>query len=554
MTIEKSSNDANVRPDVQEAIRCAQEYLLAQQHPQGYWVGELEADASVSAGYVPIMYFMLGKVDPIRQAKAVSYVRSKQNPDGSWSTFPGGPGDLNVSIQVYFALKLAGVPAVETFMLQGREFILAQGGVRSANVFTKIWLALFGQYDWRDVPRVPPEVVFLPNWFYFNIYDFASWSRATIMALSIVLTTRPVCIVPESANVLELYAGADNMHNVRLGNKQRLLSWRSFFLLADRFFKVWERLPFQPGRKAALRRVEAWIVEHQEADGSWGGIMLPWMYSLFALKSLGYQLDHPVIARGLAGIEDFIVEDDTTLRLQPAVSPVWDTAWSIVALRESGLAADHPALQKAARWLLKQENRHAGDWKVKNPQLQPGSWSFEFNNNWYPDLDDTALVPRALRLVQLGPEQAGDVTRAVERALGWILGMQSKDGGWASFDRDNDKQFLAYVPFADFMSPLDPTCADVTAHVVELLSDVTCNSNQAVQDAMRRAINYLKATQESDHAWYGRWGVNYIYGTGLALAALAASGEDLNQDYIQGAADWLAAHQNPSGGWGESCQ
>jgi len=531
-----------------EAIQRARQHLLARQQGGGYWQGELEADASVTAGYIHLMTFMTGAVDPARKRKIIAYVRSRQNPDGSWSVYAGGPGDLNVSIQIYLDLKLAGAAASEDWMLRTQEFIRAQGGVMKSSVFTKVWLALFGQFDWDGVPSIPPEIIFFPNWFYFNIYEFASWSRATIMALAIVTTLRPVCAIPAEAGVSELYLEAPTARDLAVGQRRGGLNWHNFFLAADRLFKAWERRPRQPGRAEALRRVEQWIVQHQESDGSWGGIMLPWIYSLYALKSLGYSLDHPAITQGLGGLEDFIIEDERTLRLEPAVSPVWDTAWSVLALREAGLPARHPALQRAARWLLSKEIRHAGDWKVKNPHTEPGGWAFEFHNDWYPDLDDSAVVPRALQAVNLPPEQQSARAQAVERALNWVTAMQSKDGGWAAFDRDNNRQFLAYAPFVDFMSPLDPTCADVTAHVLEFLAEVEPHG-----ESLPLAVAYLRQKQEQVGAWYGRWGVNYIYGTGLTLTGLRAAGEDMTQPYIQKAVDWLTVHQNLDGGWGESC-
>ncbi len=534
---------------VQAALRKAQAHLLGLQSPEGYWVGELEADVSVSAGYVPLMYHVLGTVDPVRRQKVVNFVRSKQNPDGSWSSHNGGPGDLNVSIQTYFDLKLAGVSAEETFMRRARNFVLLGGGICKSNIFTKIWLALFGQYPWEGTPALPPEVILLPNWFHVNIYEFASWSRATIVALTVVLTNKPTCPVPDYAQVPELYLEPEGQRDYSLGKIRNPFSWKAFFLMMDSLLKLYEKLPVKPARGLAFRKTEQWIVEHQEADGSWAGIMLPWIYSLIALKSLGYPLSHPVMELGLKGLEGFIAEDKSTMRLQPATSPVWDTAWSVIALEESGLPSDHPALRKAASWLLSQHVTVGGDWQVKNPKTEPACWAFEFDNDLYPDLDDSAVVCRALRRVQLseGHEQAKG--RAIDRTIRWVTSMQSKDGGWSAFDRDNDKSILSQIPFADFMSPLDPTCADVTAHAVELLGETK-------QDpaSLQRALSYLKASQEADGSWYGRWGVNYLYGTGLVLAALAAADRDPNQGYIQRACSWLAFRQNPDGGWGESCE
>jgi squalene-hopene/tetraprenyl-beta-curcumene cyclase len=531
------------------AIQAAQAYLLSIQQPPGCWSGELESDASVTAGYIPLFYFMLGKVDPHRQTKVVKQLLSKQNPDGSWSTNPAAPGDLNVSIQAYFALKLAGISANEAPLQLARQFILSKGGISRANVFTRIWLALFGQVEYSELPSIPPELIFFPDRFYFNIYEFASWSRETIMALCLVLSIKPVCKLPVHARLSELYVAPSGQRSASRPSTARIFSWKRFFALLDGIFKAWDKLPYHPGRKQALRRVEAWVVEHQERDGSWGGIMLPWIYSLMALKSLGYGLDHPVIARGMAGLEAFILEDEQTLRMQPSVSPVWDTAWSLIALREAGLPADHPRLQQAAHWLLGQEIRKRGDWKVKNPKTQPGGWAFEFFNDWYPDLDDSAVVPRALLNIQLSEPLEQEKSQAIQRALNWVLDMQSKNGGWAAFDRDNNKQFLDHTPFADFMSPLDPTCADVTAHVIELLS----TTGQG-QPALAKARSYLKQTQEPDGAWFGRWGVNYIYGTGLTMAGLAACGEDPKGAAIRRAAAWLTSHQHQDGGWGETCE
>jgi len=533
---------------VGQAIKRTQEYLLRAQSEEGYWVGVLEADASVAAGYIPLMYFLTGSVDPERQQKVINYLRIKQKRDGSWTAYFDGPGDISVTIQNYFALKLAGISPQEPFMKQAREFVLAHGGITKANVLTKIWLSIFGQYDWWGTPSIPPELVLLPNWFYFNIYEFASWSRATIMALMVVLTTKPLCRVPEFADVSELYVEAESSRNYSLGKAKKAFSWETFFLCLDRLFKAWERLPWKPGRNRALKKAEKWIVAHQEADGSWGGIMLPWVYSLIALKGLGYSLDHPVIAKGMAGLESFLVEDSQTLWLQPATSPVWDTAWAVVALSESGLPSEHPALVKTARWLLKEEIRISGDWQVKNPRTEPGCWAFEFENDLYPDIDDTALVARALCHVRLPEEEEKNKAGAIKRGLDWTLSMQSKDGGWGAFDRDNNKEFLAHIPFADFMTPLDPSSPDVTAHVIELLGELKLHNL-----SLRKAITYLKKGQEPDGAWYGRWGVNYVYGTGLVLAGLQAVGENMSQDYVGQAASWLESHQNEDGGWGETC-
>lgn len=511
-------------------------------------MGELEADASVTAGYLPLMFFMTRQIDARRRDRVVNYVKSQQQADGSWSTYYGGPGDLSVTIQAYFSLKLAGVSPEEPLMRRARDFILNRGGITRANVFVKIWLALFGQFNWSQIPSLPPEIIFLPNWSYFNIYEFASWSRATIMALSVVLTLKPVCPVPDSAQLSELYAGPEGNQNYS-DKGEGLFSWRGFFLLLDQLFKAWEKLSVKPGRRLALRKTEQWIIDHQDADGSWGGIMLPWVYSLFALKSLEYPLDHPVIDKGLKGLEGFIIEDSTTLRLQPAVSPVWDTAWTLLALVETDLDTNHPSLGRAAHWLLKEQIRVGGDWQVKNPKTEPGGWAFEFDNDLYPDIDDTAVVSRALFKTRLAEPEEGHKAGAIRKGLSWVLGMQSNNGGWAAFDRNNNNKILEHIPFADFMTPVDPTSPDVTAHAVELMGLLDSSAS-----SLAKGISYLKHCQQPDGAWYGRWGVNYIYGTGLVLAALRAAGEDMTRDYVQRAASWLISCQNKDGGWGETCQ
>jgi squalene-hopene/tetraprenyl-beta-curcumene cyclase len=532
---------------LQEAIERTQAYLLQHQARDGYWAADLESDVTVTAGYIPLMRFM-GIVQTEREQKIVDLLQSRQLADGGWPSYNGGPGDLNVSVQAYFALKLAGIPADRPFMKRARSFVLSQGGAGQTHTFTKILIALFGQFEWKGLPSLPPELMLLPSWSPFTIYDFASWARATIVDLMVILTRKPVCAVPKDRGISELYTEPWDQIDWSLPAADKRLSWHSFFLSADRFFKLWEALPFQPGRKKALARAVQWIVDHQEADGSWGGIMLPWVYSLIALKDLGYPLDHPVIAKGLAGLEGFIVEDESTFLLQPAVSPVWDTALTTIALSDSGLPADHPALVQAGRWLLDRHVLTAGDWQIQNPRTQPGAWSFEFDNDLYPDVDDTAVVPLALMRVRLPDEDAKQA--AIARGLAWILDLQSRNGGWAAFDRDNDMQILAHLPYGDFMTPLDPTSVDVTAHVVEFLAR---SGDERGRAALDRALQYLKDEQEADGAWYGRWGVNYIYGTAAALPALREAGQDMEQNWIRRAVAWLGAHQNADGGWGEGC-
>jgi squalene-hopene/tetraprenyl-beta-curcumene cyclase len=534
---------------LEEAMIKSRGYLINHQSDQGFWVGELEADASVTAGYIPLMYFMQGKVDPVKQAKAINYVKSKQNTDGSWSAYYKGPGDLNVTIQVYFALKLGGVTASDPCLQKAREFILDGGGLMKANTITRIWLAVFGQFDYKGTPSIPPECIFSPNWFVLNIYEFASWSRETILALMLILSLKPVCKVPEEANISELFLEPPEKRYFTPAQRGGLFCWKNFFLNLDSIFKTLEKSPLKPLRKPALRKVTDWVLEHQEKDGSWGGIMLPWVYSLIALKSLGYPDYHPAIRTGMNGLKIFLIEDEKTLRLQPAVSPVWDTAWVTIALIESGLPLNHYTLRKSIKWLMEKEIKSKGDWKVKNPYTSPGCWSFEFDNDIYPDIDDTAVVSRALIRYNLPGNEDPTRVEAAKRGLNWIEAMQSSDGGWAAFDRDNNKLLLNHVPYGDFITPTDHTSADVTAHALELFGVL------GVKDYSRqKALAYLKTTQLEDGSWYGRWGVNYIYGTGLSLVSLKAAGEDMGQEYITRAVGWLISKQNEDGGWGETCE
>jgi squalene-hopene/tetraprenyl-beta-curcumene cyclase len=530
---------------LKRAIARTRDYLLEQQHPDGYWVAELESDVSVTAGYIPFMHY-LGVDVGDRERKVLQTLRDAQLPEGGWGSYWGGPGNLDVSIQAYLSLKLLGRSASEPMMERARAFILAQGGIERANTFTKIMLALFGQYDWARLPSLPPELLLLPNWFPITIYDFASWARATIVALSVVIAHRPVHSLSEAQALHELTLEPGGASG---SSRDPLWSWETGFRVTDRVLKAWERVPCKPGRARALREAERWILAHQDRDGSWGGIMLPWVYSLVALRCLGYANDHPAMARGLEGMEGFIVEEDDTMRLQPAVSPVWDTAYATIALREAGLPPDHPALVQAAGWLLEKQVLCGGDWQVKRPHAEPGGWAFEFENDRYPDIDDSVLVPMALLTVQTpDPDRKRE---AVARAVDWVLDMQSRQGGWAAFDVDNDMEMLAHIPFADFMTPLDPVSVDVTAHVVELLGRLEYD---AAHSALQHAVTYLRREQQENGTWFGRWGVNYIYGTAAVLMALREIGEDPEGDAVRRAVRWLKQHQDQDGGWGESCR
>ena len=415
----KNENATLVNQALDQAVDRTQKFLLQKQADAGFWIGELEADASVTAGYIPFMYFMFGNVDAAKRDKIINFLRLKQKDDGSWSMYHGGPGDLNVTVQVYFAVKLAGISASELFMQKARQFILANGGVMKVNTITRIWLAMFGQYEYRGTPSIPLEIALLPNNFFFNIYEFASWSRETIMALMIILAMKPICGIPENANIEELYVEPRGQRHFSVAKKNGLFNIRNLFLDLDQLFKILERQPVRPLRNRAKRKVEKWILEHQEKDGSWGGILLPWLYSLMALKSLGYTVGQSVMKKGIEGLSPFLVDGASTLIMQPAVSPVWDTAWSALALLESGLPESHPSINKACQWLLKQEIHSEGDWKIKNRGIEPGCWAFEFSNDFYPDIDDTSVVARLLFQTSTDVMQPTQIASA-NRGLNWV--------------------------------------------------------------------------------------------------------------------------------------
>jgi len=534
-------------PALDEAVDRGVGYLLGLQAPDGYWWAELESNVTMAAEYLLMTHF-LGVGDAGQWRKLVAYMRQCQNADGSWSIWHGGAGDLSCTVEAYFAMKLAGVPADDPAMARARAFVRAHGGAARARVFTRIWLALFGQFDWSALPATPPEAILLPPRFPVNIYAFASWARATIVPILVLWAKRPVCPVPAAAAVDDLYLHPADRRRPPQASAP-ILSWARVFRLLDRVLRAAEISPWKPLRGRALAACERWILDHQEADGSWGGIQPPWVYALMALKTLGYPLDHPAMRRGLEGWRSFSIEDDETFHVQPCVSPVWDTALTVLALLDAGLPPDHPALRQAGRWLLERQVLVGGDWQVRAPELPPGGWPFEFANDNYPDTDDTAVVMMALaRLRGLDGER---VREALDRGSRWLLGMQSRNGGWASFDRDNTSRLLGAIPFCDFGEVTDPPSEDVTAHVVEWLATARPDGAAA---AIRRAVRYLEATQYPDGPWFGRWGVNCIYGTGAVLPALRAAGMAPTDERCRRAVRWLLDRQNPDGGWGEVCE
>jgi squalene-hopene/tetraprenyl-beta-curcumene cyclase len=531
---------ARVDGAARNALARARDHPLSLQEPAGWWKGRLETNVSMDAEDLLLREF-LGIREERRSRLSASWIRSQQREDGSWGNFFGAPGDLSTTVESYAALRLCGDPADAEHMRRAREWILESGGVERARVFTHIWLALFGLWSWDEIPALPPELMLLPGTAPLSIYSFACWGRQTVAALTVVSAYRPVRPLPFRLD--ELFSGAPR--EVERGSLRTLRGW---FGLADRFLHVYERRPLRWLRRLALARAEKWIIARQEADGSWGGIQPPWVYSMMALDLRGYQVNHPLMQAALEGLEAFTIYEDDHCWLEACQSPVWDTALAIIALRDAGVAADDPALVRAADWLLDEEIDIAGDWAVRRPALEPGGWAFEFENDNYPDIDDTAEVVLALRRVEHpDPER---VEAAVQRGIRWTVGMQSSNDGWGAFDADNFHGVVEKHPFCDFGEVTDPPSSDVTAHVLEMLALEGLGDH----DAARRGLDWLMREQEADGSWFGRWGVNHVYGVGAVLPALEAMGVSAADPRIRRAVDWLRSKQNEDGGFGEDCR
>ena len=531
---------------VDRAIDKARDFLLGAQAPEGYWVGELEADTTITSEYL-LFRHLAERVDRERERKASRYLRACQLPDGGWPLYAGGPADLSATIKAYFALKLAGLSPDDPAMAQARDLIRRQGGPVAANVFTKITLALFGEYDWAGIPSMPAEIMLLPRWFYFNIYEVSYWSRTVIVPLLILMDRKPVRRLPPDQGLAELWPVPRERATLRLKRTRRPVSWKNFFIAVDDVLKLWERHSPRPARGRAIEAARRWLDLRLAAPGGLGGIYPAMANAVLALRCLGYPDDHPLIRNQLKEIEALAVEGLETLHYQPCLSPVWDTALAANALVESGLKADHPGLQKAAQWMLDEQILVPGDWRVKRPDAVPGGWPFQYSNDFYPDVDDSAIVLMALHKIETSdPKRA---RAAMDRGLRWVLAMQGKDGGWGSFDADNNRLVLNNIPFADHGALLDPSTDDLTGRALELLGTVGYGPEFP---PARRGIEFLKRAQRDDGSWYGRWGVNYIYGTWSVLRALRAIREDLTQDYVQKAIGWLESRQNADGGWGET--
>ena len=541
---------------IADGIERSRDWLLGQQHADGYWCGELEADSMLESDYI-FMHTLLGTGDPGKMERAINEILRHQNEDGGWSLYPGGPSNISYGVKAYLALKIMGWSKDHPVMVKAREWVLANGGVVECNTFTKIYLCALGQYDYDAVPAIPPEIVLFPNWFYFNIYEISSWSRGILVPLSIIYAKKPFKKLAPEQGIEELFVGGRQNSNLHLKwDKKRPVSWRNFFLFTDRMVHWFERVHIRPLRKIAIKRAKEWMLERFEKSDGLGAIYPAMLNSIVALRCLDYSLDDPQLIRAMDEFEKLGIDcpegtpDYTvpTFRMQPCFPPVWDTAQAMYALGEAGVRRDDPRMLKAADWILSKEVRQKGDWAEKVKNVEPGGWYFEFNNEFYPDVDDTGQVLLALNSVD-NPRERYQY-EVCQRALNWIWAMQCKNGGWAAFDKDNTKSIFQYIPFADHNAMLDPPTVDITGRMLEMLAQYGFTRKHP---RVEKAIQFILKEQEPDGSWFGRWGVNYLYGTFLVLRGLEAMGMWNHEPAIQQAAEWIRMVQNADGGWGETC-
>lgn len=529
----------------EQSLERAREWLLGQQRDDGHWVGELEGDSILESEYVLLMAY-LGREGEPACVKACRCLLDQQLPDGGWSNYPGGPIDLSATVKAYFALKLVGVPIDDPPMVRARTAILEAGGAQASNSFTRFYLALLGQMDYDECPSVPPELALLPSGLSFSLYAMSAWTRTIVVPLAIWSAKKPVRSLPPESGIGELFR--EDLPRRPARRTRKLLSWTNFFLVLDHALKLADRVLPSALRRPGLRAAHRWMLEHLENSDGLGAIFPPMVSTVIALRCLGYEEDALEVRWALDRLEELALEDADQVWMQPCVSPVWDTAIATIALADAGLSRFHPALTRAVHWLLDKEVRGRGDWQQRHAGIEPAGWHFQYRNEYYPDIDDTAMVLLALsRTALLGNTEVREATR---RAVEWILAMQNRDGGWAAFDEGITNEILTHVPFADHNAMLDPSCADITARVVEMLGVLGYPKDHP---AVVRALDYLWATQEPQGCWYGRWGVNYIYGTWQVLQGLKAIDYPMDHPALVRAADWLESVQQPDGGWGESC-
>lgn len=529
------------------ALGAALSRLLKLQSDQGYWVFDLEADATIPSEYVMLQRFLGREMRPALKDKLACYLRNRQLPDGGWPLYTEGPADISCTVKAYFALKLLGDAPDAPHMARARQRVLEMGGAEKVNVFTRITLAIFGQIPWRTAPCMPIEITMLPDWFFFHLRKISYWSRTVVVPLLILYARRPVAHIEPSLGVRELFLqDPESLRN--LDGFCARSGYKNLFILLDRILKCTEVCLPVGIREEAVRRAERWTVERMSGEGGIGAIFPAMANAVMALRVLGYSDNHPAMARGIKALDDLLVEKEHEAFCQPCVSPIWDSCLSLAASLEAGASADSVAMKACVDWLFAKQIFSWGDWAQGSPNLQAGAWAFQFENDFYPDVDDTSMVLMAL--LRAGALNDPRYQERIGAAVNWILGLQSSDGGWAAFDVDNNKLHLNNIPFADHGALLDPSTADLTGRCLELLGML--GFDRSFGPAVR-GLEFLRKVQEADGSWYGRWGVNYIYGTWSVLMGLRQIGEDMRAPYVRRAVDWLKSRQNGDGGWGESC-
>ena len=580
-----------------ESIARTSAWLWSRQHKDGHWCAELEGDTILESEYILLLAW-LGKEKSTIARKAAAYIVQQQLPEGGWAMYPGGKLEISQSVKAYFALKLTGHDPQAPYMQKAREAIRAAGGADAVNSFTRFYLALLGQISYDHCPAVPPELVLLPKWSPINIYRMSSWSRTIVVPLAIMWAHRPSRSLPVESSIPELFlqdpADWPELRCPGLEDESGWFSWDRFFRRVDKTFKWCEGRGVRPLRKRALRKAEKWMTDRFAHSDGLGAIFPPIIWSIVALKCLGYRDDSPELRYNFEQLAALTIEEKETARLQPCLSPVWDTVITLRALATAGAKLGERRTDSAVDWLLDKEVTRPGDWS-KTVSAAPGGWFFEYHNEFYPDVDDSIMAMIALHEVlgdelidsaglptfKPGAQNLGSVAAsknaarealpawddslddmqtiaqnrrrwaigACERARRWVLAMQNRAGGWGAFDKDNDSEFLCRVPFADHNAMIDPSTPDLTARVLEALA---LWGGKRGQTHVEKAIRYLRRTQEADGSWYGRWGVNYIYGTWQAIVGLTAIGVPASDEAVQRGVEWLLKHQQDCGGWGES--
>ena len=530
-----------------QALARATDHLLSLQDPSGYWCGELEGDSILQSEYI-LLKFILGREDDPRLPKIANYLRLQQrSSDGAWIQYPGARPDLSATVKAYFALKLMGDDIKAPHMKAARELVLNLGGAERSNTYSRFYLAALRQMPYDAVPCIPPEIDLLPRWFYFHVNKVSAWSRTMITPLAVISSHRPVRRIPESMGIAELYVNPEYRRRPLVEFDKNLLSWKNGFLVLDRALKLWEKSRLTPLRRKALKQIEKWLLERSEkgrTDGL-GAIFPPMVYVLIAFRCLGYSSEDPRVKEAERQLDRLMIESGDTIRLQPCFSPVWDTGIATYAVTEIGTEKVHEALKRAAQWLLSKECRHPGDWQATVAyEIEPSGWFFEYSNYFYPDVDDTAMVSMAL--LRSGVPEGKP---AAQRGIKWLLAMQNEDGGWAAFDRTVDRPVLEHIPFADHNAIQDPSCPDITGRALECLGHYGFTPEHV---SVRKATRFLQERQDKEGCWFGRWGVNYIYGTWQVLCGLRTAGVRMEQPWIERAGQWLRSVQKKDGSFGES--